>query len=243
MLRTALTILIAAAVFTYGCSDGGDDSGSVESIPTYTGAAPVEDDVISETGAFSGTWITPDDVPAVRSYFERELADGGDWRVVETREIDDGVVIRIDDPNDESKVGTIIVRREGDSTRIVKTTGGGGEDDGEDDGSSDEVSDGLPEGYPSDVPLPPDAENVSGSAPRVGTSQYYLVQFTTSSPPADVIAHFNEALPAQGWEAGAAGTDPAGFALRFNRGDDTVLVTGGAAGDGTDASITITLED
>jgi hypothetical protein len=248
-LRPVLLTVFTVALLALACSgdDSNGGSGGVPGIPTFTGAEPDSDFIHSETGASSGSWQTSEDVADVREYFARELPAGGQWEIVETREIADGVVIRVVDPEDPNSVGTIIIRREGDSTRIVKTVGrtddddsGDDDDDGADPG--DVVVGALPAGYPADVPLPNDAQIISGSAPLVDGSQYYLVEFTTPVSPTDVIAFFNQALPAQGWQTGAAGTDPEGFALNFTRGEDSVLVTGGSAAEGTTASITIIIQ-
>jgi len=205
--------------------------------------------VYDEGDAFFGTWRTSEDVPAVQEYFEAQLPAGG-FRVVETRPTDNGVIIVVEETEDPGAGGTIIVRRDGDSTRIVETIGRDDEDDDEDEDEEDEdagsgdVTEGeLPPGFPEDVPLPDDAEVISGSAPRVGTTQYYLADFSTQQSPADLVAFFNTALPAAGWEAGASSEDPDALVLNFVRGNDRVTVTGAAAGEGTSAAITVVLRD
>ena len=249
-MRFLLLTGICVAALGYGClgGDSDDESGGLpEAIPTFTGAEAVPGGTIAEKDAFIGTWRTSDDVAAVQDYFEQELADGP-WRIVETREIDDGVVIRIEETDDPANNGAIVVRREDDGTRIVKSIGRDDDDDSSDgDGDSsadegDEVVGALPEGYPGDVPLPDDAEIVSGSAPLVNGTQYYLVEFSTPSDPADVIAYFNQALPAEGWQTGAAENDPGAFVLNYSRDGERVLITGGNAEDGTNASISIVIE-
>jgi hypothetical protein len=240
---TCLLIAAALALFAVSCSggDSGGDRGLPKGIPTFTGAHPLTGSQLDEENAFTGSWTTDQDVATVREYFERELGGDGEWRIVETREIENGVVIRVEDVNDPSHVGTIIVRREGSATRIAKTIvrkGGGGDD--EEDGDPGDVTQGaLPPGYPADIPLPEDAEVLSGSAPQIDGERYYLVEFTTSATPAGVIAFFNSGLGAQGWQPGASHDDPAGFAINFTRGGDRLLVTGGGDESGTSASITI----
>jgi hypothetical protein len=259
MRSLSLVLALSLAVLIFGCSDDSGSQKLPDAIPTFTGAERVPDSGISEENAFSATWRTPQDVPAVREFFERELAEGT-WRIVETREIENGVVIRVEDKDDPESGGAIVVRDEGGSTRIGETIGrnededhaeadnsgdtdgGAGNDSGNGGGSGQAASDELPQGYPSDVPLPDDADIVSGIAPLVETSQYYLVEFTTESSPADLIAYFNEELSSQGWEAGASENDPGAFILNFSRGGDSVTVTGGGAEGGTSASVTIIVE-
>ena len=247
MRSISLLAAVSLAVLIYGCSD--DESGQAnlpDAIPTFTGAERVPDSGFSEEDAFSATWRTSQDVPAVREYFERALDNEGAWQIVETREIENGVVIRVEDPEDPASGGTIIVREEGGSTRIGETIGRDNDEDHEEADNSDDpgevTSNELPQGYPSDVPLPADAEIVSGIAPLVESSQYYLVEFKTGSSPSELIAYFNDELSSQGWETGASADDSGAFVLNFSRGDDSVTVTGGGTESGTSASITIIIE-
>lgn len=241
-----LFVAAALAVFAASCSgsDSGGDGSLPEGIPTFIGSQPLTGSQFNEGDASTGSWTTDQDVATVRGYYEAELGGDGDWRIIETRDIENGVVIRVEDPDDPSRTGTIIIRREGTSTRIAKTIvrkdGGGDENQGGGD-PGDVTLGALPQGYPSDVRLPDDAEVVSGSAPQIDGEQYYLVEFTTGATPAGVIAFFNTGLGAQGWQSGASHDDPAGFAINFTRGGDRVLVTGGGGESGTSASIMIVI--
>ena len=246
-MRPLLALLLLTAALAYGCSGDGDDNGGAAAIPTFTGAELVPESVYEEGDAFFGQWRTSEDVPDVQEYFEQGLADSG-YRVVETRPIEDGVVIVVEETDDPAVGGTIVVRRDENSTRIVKTIGReDDDDDGQEEdggGGSEEVTEGeLPAGFPADVALPDDAEVISGSAPRVGESQYYLAEFSVTQSPADLIAYFNSTLPAAGWEAGASSEDPDALVLNYERDNDQVTVTGAAAGEGTNAAITVVLRD
>jgi hypothetical protein len=53
----------------------------------------------------------------------------------------------------------------------------------------------LPKFYPSDLPLFPDSKPTTSM--MVGGAG--LIVLTTSAPVADVLAHYREQLPAQGW--------------------------------------------
>jgi hypothetical protein len=69
-----------------------------------------------------------------------------------------------------------------------------------------------------DFPTMPDATDV--------TSFDTILTYTSVSPMADVVAFYNEQLPALGWTAGTASTDIPGMAtLEFTRGDETVSIT------------------
>jgi hypothetical protein len=237
---------MAAAASACGDDNGGGSTGLPDGIPTLAGSELDPNTRFGEGDAFTGTWRTGQDAASVRDYFTGTLEDGG-WNIIETHEIDGGFVIIVEDADDPAHDGTIIIRREGDSTRIVKTIGRDDPDDEEAGDNSgdpgDEVTGALPDGYPDDVPLPEDAEIVAGSAPLIGSDQYFLVEFTTPGAPESVIAFFNTELPARGWTTGAADNAPSGFILNFTRDGDEVTITGGGSGDGTDAALTIVVRE
>lgn len=248
MVRSILSVMFLTAMFAFACSDDGSGTSSA-SIPTFTGATPLADAAYADENLSTRSWQTPEDVPTVRAYFEDQLAESG-FRIVETRPIADGVVIVIEDPEDPAEGATIIVRRDGDTTRIVETTNRNRDDDDDDDEddpaetpSDDVVVGALPPGFPPDIAFPDDAEFVSASAPLVEETQFFLIEFTAPGNPAEVIAFFNEALPAQGWEAGAASDAPSAFVLNFIRGDDRVTVTGGGSGESTNAAMTVVIRE
>jgi hypothetical protein len=66
----------------------------------------------------------------------------------------------------------------------------------------------APEGWPADVPLPPNAQNVSSTGTlEIGSGSGIDATLTTSGTAKELVAYFESSLPAAGWtiDPGAQG--------------------------------------
>lgn len=91
----------------------------------------------------------------------------------------------------------------------------------------------LPKFYPSDLPPFPDSKPTTSML--VGGDG--LIVFSTSAPTADVLAHFREQLPAQGWTLDQATEKPPRIAAHKEGRKATISVS--RSGDMTEIGVAL----
>lgn len=270
-MRTRLLIALSALALIAGaaCTGGDsstpgvpfhDPSGLPDDFPVYKGSNFSNGD--DNAGGFLGVWETRDRAADVRRYFAGELQDGP-WRIVKETEEGGSIVIRVEREGevgvDEPDTGIIVIRDDGEVTRIVKDIG---RKDGArtprpdatsppapnvtpDPNVTPETSGGLPAGYPSArAPLTSDATVTASSLDDSGALAIYQVHFTTASSPEELVPYYQAALTAQGWTASLIEVNPdaGSFLLNYaGGGGESVHVAGSGSGSGSDVDVTVTV--
>jgi hypothetical protein len=91
----------------------------------------------------------------------------------------------------------------------------------------------LPKDYPSDLPIFPGATPTTSL--MAGGSG--LIVLGTTAPVADVLAHYREQLPAQGWTVDEVGEDPG--RISTHKGGRTATISISEGSEGTEIGIAI----
>jgi len=270
MRQRLLISLSALALIAAACSDDGerpgpafhDPSGLPDNFPVYEGSSFSNGDD-DKAGGFLGVWETGDDAAAVRRYFDGEFQDGP-WRIVDETEEGGSIVIRVEREGDvgagEPDTGIIVIRDDGEVTRIVKNIGikdrettprpdatepPDATDPSDPDATPETFEGGLPPGYPSTLaPLTSDATITTSSLDSSGTLAIYLVHFTTASSPDALVPYYQAVLAAEGWTVNLIEVDPdsGSFLLNYvGGGGESVHVAGSGSDSGSDVDVTVTI--
>lgn len=268
MMRRMAPAVAAAAMLTgagaigIACNGGGDGGGGgggaalgdAQSLPAdfpvYKGSNFTNGDDVPD--GFVGVWQTTDDGAQVREFFDTQFKDGP-WRIVDESQQGETTVIRVErgaGNGDEPETGVVVIRDDGPVTRIVKEITKKDPkrtpqpESTEPPNSDATPSDGsLPAGYPSArVPIPDGATITTASAPGSSGAEIFLIEFTTSSAPADVVAYYESALAAAGWTPSLKpDAVPGSFLLTQEDGADSVTVSGSGSDAGSTVSVTVVL--
>lgn len=272
MRQRLLISLSALALIAAACSGDGegpgapfhDLSGLPDNFPVYEGSSFSNGDD-DKAGGFLGVWETGDDAAAVQRYFDGEFQDGP-WRIVDETEEGGSIVIRVEREGEvgvgEPNAGIIVIRDDGEVTRIVKDIGikdgdktrtprpdaterPATTDPSDPDATPETFEGGLPPGYPSTLaPLTSDATVTTSSLDSSGTLAIYLVHFTTASSPDALVPYYQAALTAQGWTVNLIEVDPdsGSFLLNYvGSGGESVHVAGSGSDSGSDVDVTVTV--
>lgn len=260
-LLIALSALALIAAIACNGGDSGpsgdafhDPSGLPDNFPVYEGSSFSNGDD-DNAGGFLGVWETGDGAAEVRRYFADELRDGS-WRIVEETEEGGSIVIRVEREGevgaDEPDTGIIVIRDDGEVTRIVKDIGRKDSDktpqsdatEPPDPDVTPATSGSLPPGYPSSrAPLSSDATVTASSLDDSGALAIYLVHFTTASSPEALVPYYQAALAALGWTVNLIEVNPeaGSFLLNYVDGGESFHVAGSGSDSGSDVDVTVTV--